>query len=236
MFGGSLETFYADGKEILLNSMLEIEDQNEVIHAYASLRIRQSDIIEVINGKGGRFRCRVEECTRKKLVAMPFEEVKTDSDYGDVKLTVAVSLLNKNSKMKLLAEKLTEIGIFELIPLISERTAFPKMKTDSLRSSMISALKQCGGSTDVVLSDTISFIELLGLKGFDRKFYADMNGIKLTENELKGKILAVVGPEGGLTENEKDQLSKNGFSALRLNKRVLRAETAAIITASRFLL
>jgi len=229
-----LETFYADGKNILLNKLLEIEDQNEVIHAFASLRIKPDELIEVINGKGVRFRCKVIECSKKVLSVLPFEQVFTNSDYTDIRLTVAVSLLNKNSKMKLLIEKLTEIGIFEFIPFISDRTAFPKMKADSLRPSMVSALKQCGGNTDVLLSGTITFKELLGLKGFDGKYFADFNGSTI-EGKSKGKILTVIGPEGGLTETEIGLLLENGFSGISLNKRILRAETAAIVTASKFL-
>jgi len=230
-----VETFYAKDKEILLNGLLEIEDQNEVIHAYASLRIKPDDIIEVINGKGVRFRSKVIECSKKKLSVIPFEKISYDPDYSDIRLTVAVSLLNKNSKMKLLVEKLTEIGIFEFIPFISDRTAFPKMKTDSLTASMISALKQCGGNTDVILSETITFKDLLRKEGFELKYFADFNGNPVIENRTKGKILAVIGPEGGLSETEVSLLIKNGFSGIRLNKRILRAETAAIVTASKFL-
>lgn len=229
-----METFYAEGKNIHLNELLEIEDQNEVIHAYASLRIKPDEIIEVISGKGVRFRCKVIECTKKKLTVLPFEEILNGHDYADIRLTVAVSLLNKNSKMKLLVEKLTEIGIFEFIPFISDRTAFPKMKADSLRPSMISALKQCGGNADVLLSETITFKELLDLKGYDGKYFADINGSAI-EVKSKGKILTVIGPEGGLTETEIGLLLENGFSGIRLNKRILRAETAAIVTASKFL-
>lgn len=229
-----METFYAQGKDILFNGLLEIEDQNEVIHAFASLRIKPDEIVEVINGKGIRFRSKVIECTKKILTVLPFEEIINVSDYSCVRLTVAVSLLNKNSKMKLLVEKLTEIGIYEFVPFISDRTAFPKMKTDSLRPSMISALKQCGGNTDVILSETITFKDLMNKEGFDGKYFADFNG-GLINGEFKGNILTVIGPEGGLTETEIRLLLKNGFSGIRLNKRVLRAETAAIVTASKFL-
>lgn len=230
-----METFYAKNKDILLNCALEIDDPNEVFHAYASLRIKAGDTVEIINGRGFRFRSEVVECSKKRLFVKPLEIIENVSDYKDIKLTVAVSLLNKNSKMKLLIEKLTEIGISEFIPYISERTAFPKMKTDSLKPNMVSALKQCGGSTDVVLSKTLTFKELSGLRGFDEKYFADIGGESVPCGIKRGHILAVIGPEGGLTENEAAELSEKGFKKIKLNKRILRAETAAIVTASKFL-
>ncbi len=230
-----METFYAENKDILLNCELEIDDPNEVFHAFASLRIKAGDTVEIINGRGVRFRSVVVECSKKRLVVKPLEMTENVSDYKDIKLTVAVSLLNKNSKMKLLIEKLTEIGISEFIPFISDRTAFPKMKTDSLKPNMVSALKQCGGSTDVVLSRTLTFKELSDLGGFEEKFFADIGGESVPCGIRRGHILAVIGPEGGLTENEAAELSEKGFIKIKLNKRILRAETAAIVTASKFL-
>ncbi len=228
-----METFYTN-TIIEKDRSLVISDANEVLHAYSSLRIKPAETVDVINGKGYRFRSEVIECTKKQLVLMPLEKIETDADYNCVKLSLAVSLLNKNSKMKLLMEKLTELGIYEFIPFISERTAFPKMKTESLKPSMISALKQCGGNTDVKISGTIRFEELIALGGFNGKFFSDISG-DAPDRERKGNILAAVGPEGGFTDGEKSLMLKAGFLPVKLNKRTLRAETAAIITASKFL-
>jgi 16S rRNA (uracil1498-N3)-methyltransferase len=235
LFGGVVETFYANSTEITVGKELEITDASEILHAAVSLRIRQGEMVEIIDGKGSRFRSEVLHCSKISFKVMPLEIIKCDSEYEDVRLTVAVSMLNKNSKMKLLIEKLTELGISEFIPFVSERTSFPKMKPDSLKASMISALKQCGGSRDVSISEVLTFDELTGLKGFDEKYFADFDGAYIRKDVPKGKLLAVIGPEGGLTGLETETLKKNGFKPVRLNKRILRAETAAIVTASKFL-
>lgn len=228
-----METFYIH-TDIQKGIFVSITDPNETFHAYASLRIKPGDFVEVINGKGDRYRAEVLECNKKQFVLMPLEKEERDPEYLNIRLTVAVSLLNKNSKMKLLMEKLTELGISGFIPFISDRTAFPKMKTESLRPSMISALKQCGGSVDVNISDTIKFKELTELGGFDGKYFSDMTGDELKIRK-EGNILAVVGPEGGFTSDEKKLMINAGFVPVKLNKRTLRAETAAIVTASKFL-
>jgi 16S rRNA (uracil1498-N3)-methyltransferase len=229
-----METFYAN-TDIENSSAVKIDDLNEIIHAYASLRIKPGEKVELINGKGKKFLSEVLECSKRSFVLMPLEEIVQDSEYETVKLSLAISLLNKNSKMKLLAEKLTEIGVSEIIPFTSERTAFPKMKTESLRPSMISALKQCGGKRDVIISGTVTFSSLAAADGYDEKYFADINGETINEPQTQGKVLLAVGPEGGLTENEIEELTRSGFKPVKLNKRILRAETAAIAGASKFL-
>jgi 16S rRNA (uracil1498-N3)-methyltransferase len=235
LFGGNVETFYAENTEITAGVEVDIEDINEIIHAYSSLRIKQGETVEVINGKGRKFRSEVLECSKKAFRLMPVEPVETDCEYSDIRLSIAVSMLNKNSKMKLLIEKLTELGITEFIPFVSGRTAFPKMKPDSLKASMISALKQCGGTKDVSISDVMQFDKLTAIDSFDAKYFADFDGIPAEHIKASGNVLAVIGPEGGLTPEEAKILINSGFTPLKLNKRILRAETAAIVTASKFL-
>ena len=229
-----METFYAN-TDIEKGVAVTVEEQGEILHAFASLRIKPGENVGLINGKGSKFICEVLECSKRSFVLMPVEEKVRDTEYESVKLTLAISLLNKNSKMKLLAEKLTELGVSEIIPFISERTAFPKMKTESLRPSMISALKQCGGKKDVIISETLSFSGLAESDGYDEKYFADMNGETSQNLSSSGKVLLAVGPEGGLTEGEVEKLKISGFKPIKLNKRILRAETAAIAGASKFL-
>ncbi len=229
-----METFYIH-TDIKTGFPLVLEDQNEVLHAYSSLRIKPGDSVDIINGMGERFKAEVMECTKKILSVIPNVKIDDEKEYSEVRLSVAVSLLNRNSKMKLLMEKLTELGISRFIPFTSERTAFPKMKTESLRPSMISALKQCGGCRDVEISETLKFSEILKSENFDHKYFSDISGGKSPGNEIKGNILVAVGPEGGFTDNEKKEMISAGFVPLKLNRRTLRAETAAIVTASKFL-
>ena len=229
-----METFYSN-TEIKLGTDVAIIDQNEVIHAFASLRIKTGEKVRLINGRGSAFICEVLGCSKKELVLLPSQELSADTEYKDIKLTAAVSMLNKSSKMKLLVEKLTELGISEFIPFVSKRTAFPKMNTGSLKPSMISALKQCGGAEDVQLREPLTFEELISVEGFDKRYFADISGSGSECGIKQGKILVVTGPEGGFDENEIFEMKKRQIIPLKLNKRILRSETAAIVAASKFL-
>ncbi|MFO7809850.1 MAG: RsmE family RNA methyltransferase [Candidatus Delongbacteria bacterium] len=229
-----METFYAN-TDIEPEKPVVINDKNEIIHAFASLRIKKGDTVSLINGKGSKYICRVLECSKRSLILIPLNKDSCDTEYDDIRLTLAVSVLNKNSKMKLLTEKITELGVKDIIPFVSKRTAFPKMSVRTLRSSMISALKQCGGTRDVNIFDTMSVDDLVKVEGFEEKYFADISGERVSNPNLNQKILTVIGPEGGFTNDEIDLFLNNGFKTFKLNKRVLRAETAAIVAASKFL-
>lgn len=231
-----MNTFYFEGK-IEVNKVVDFDDKNEIRHASVSLRKKANEIIEIINGTGDKFQGKILECNSKILSVLPLRKIVEDIEYTDIEVTIAIAVLNKSSKMKLLIEKLTEVGIRRFIPLITERTSFPKSKTDSLKTSMISALKQSGGTRTVEIVPQIDIKELVDLKEFNEKYFADISGkifnIDYKKNSVK--LLVAIGPEGGFTEKEKILLKNNDFRPIRLNKRVLRSETAAIVAASRIL-
>ena len=231
-----MNTFYFEGP-IEINKVIHLKDPNEIRHAFVSLRKKEDEIIEIINGSGEKFQAKILECSARIFSVLPIEKMKTDVEYSDPQVSIAIAVLNKSSKMKLLIEKLTEIGIRKFIPLITERTSFPKAKTESLQASMISALKQCGGTENVEIRSQIEMGKFVATDEFTEKYFADINGkiLSVDSAEKNSKLLITIGPEGGFTEKEKKLLVQNDFKPIRLNKRVLRAETAAIVAASRVL-
>ena len=231
-----MNTFFFEGP-VELNRVVHFNDFNEIRHASASLRKKENEFIEIINGNGDKFKAKIVECNEKIFSALPIEKIECDVEYDDIQVTIAIAILNKFSKMKLLIEKLTEIGIRRFIPLLTERTSFPKAKTGSLQASMVSALKQCGGTKIVEILPQMELVELVKVENSYEKFFADIDGKILSVDLVKNniKLLITIGPEGGFTEDEKKLLLQNDFKPIRLSKRILRAETAAIVAASRVL-
>ena len=231
-----MNIFYYEGP-IEINKVIHFDDKSEVRHAFVSLRKKENEIIEIINGSGEKFQAKIVECSARIFSVLPIEKIETDVEYDDLQVTIAIAVLNKSSKMKLLVEKLTEIGISKFIPLITERTSFPKAKTESLQASMISALKQCGGTKKVEIISQVELEKFVTTEDFTEKYFADIDGKILSVDYIgeNSKLLITIGPEGGFTEKEKKLLIQNHFKPIRLNKRILRAETAAIVAASRIL-
>ena len=231
-----MSTFYFEGP-IEINKIIHMKDASEIRHAFVSLRKKENETIEIINGRGDKFQAKIIECSARIFSVLPIEKMETDVEYDNLQVAIAIAVLNKSSKMKLLIEKLTEIGIRKFIPLVTERTSFPKAKTESLQASMISALKQCGGTKKVEMVSQIELDKFVVTEEFTEKYFADIDGkiLSVDYTEKNSKLLIAVGPEGGFTEEEKKLLIQNDFKPIRLNKRILRAETAAIIAASRVL-
>ncbi|MDA3838425.1 MAG: 16S rRNA (uracil(1498)-N(3))-methyltransferase [Candidatus Delongbacteria bacterium] len=231
-----MSTFYFEGP-IEINKVIHFKDKSEIRHAVVSLRKKENEIIEIINGSGIKFQAKIIECNSKILSVLPSHKIDDNVEYNDLQVTIAIAVLNKSSKMKFLIEKLTEIGVYGFIPLITERTSFPKAKTESLQASMISALKQCGGTKNVEISSQIELKQFVKTEEFTKKYFADIDGeiFNVDYPEKNIKLLMTIGPEGGFTDEEKILLKKNDFKPIRLNKRVLRAETAALVAASRVL-
>lgn len=230
-----MSTFFYQG-QIVVGQEIVIDDPNEIGHALKSLRKAVGSSIEIVNGLGGRFSGQILSVAKRDFCVKILSAKETDTDYNDLRLSLGIAVLNKSAKMKLLAEKLTELGVDEMIPFVSHHTSFPDKSFGNLQLSVISALKQSGGSRMMKIGDTVSCEEIYDQDSFDGKFYCHMDGEKAGFDTLPaGRYLVVIGPEGGFSEDELQQFESHGFQKIRLNKRVLRAETAAIVAAAKFL-
>ena len=136
--------------------------------------------------------------------------------------------------MKLLIQKLTEVGVNKIIPFNSERVVVKiDDKKDKWDTIIKESMKQCRA---VKKTDISEIIELKNIKfnEYDKIIYAYESSdssfkIKDRVNNLDKKILCIVGPEGGFGLEEVNFLKNCGAIEVSLGKRILRAETAAIV-------
>ncbi len=142
--------------------------------------------------------------------------------------------LPKGEKLELIIQKVSEIGISEIITFTSNFTiAKPNdNRLARLEKITISAAKQCGRTALVKLSPCITFKQMLNrLKDYDLIIFANEteDNIGLQNLVKKGlKIALIVGSEGGFSADEIEQIKEVGARSISLGKRILRAETAAI--------
>ena len=227
-------------------------DPNEVNHIKKSKRKQKGDLVDLIDGKGNRYLAKIMDISVRNSVSFEivedlFSDKEKTVDYNnEIDLTIAVSMLNNSNRLKMLLEKLTELGVANFQPFLSERSTFAGKKTPNLEEITISALKQCKGNTLINLKSIVTFEELL--KEYERydKYFCNFDGVNFVfsslinksdnEKESANKIIVLIGPEGGFSENEIDVLKNKNYKSISLNRRVLRAETAAIVAASRILL
>ena len=147
----------------------------------------------------------------------------------------------KEKKMDGLVRQLSELGIVKWIPFIAERSV-PRPEKKQLLTRMKrwekiakEALKQCRRGRIMEIGETVSFEEMLNLGQFcDLKvafwedelqpFHANLPG----PNKQINSVFAIIGPEGGFTQNEIKKAKDQGFVTFCLVPRILRAETATV--------
>ena len=213
------------------NGKILIKEKSDCNHIQNVYRLNVGDKLRIVDGEYEYFTQIIE--ISKKEVAVKILEKNEDSYSLNINIDVAMGIL-KNEKMNLAIQKLTEIGVKSIIPLKTERVVVKinekKEKWDTVARE---TLKQCRGVkfTEILPVKKLAEIDY---KKYDKIIFAyeNSNESKSLSEIIKQKdknILYIIGPEGGITQEEVDFLKNNKAIEISLGKRILRAETAAIV-------
>jgi 16S rRNA (uracil1498-N3)-methyltransferase len=132
-----------------------------------------------------------------------------------------------------LVEKATELGVTELVPVETDRTAavasrIREGQLGRLRRRALEAIKQCGAPWAPVVHPARPLAEFLAEALHGDRWLADRSGQPPGSGFGVGPVTVLVGPEGGLSDQETQSARAAGFRPLRLAEHVLRFETAAV--------
>ena len=218
-------------KKNIKNNEIVINDKSDCNHIQNVFRLNVGDKLRVIDGQF-EYITEIISVAKKEIILNIIE--KNEDNYSiDRKIDVALGVL-KNDKMNLAIQKLTEIGVNKIIPLQTEHVVVKlNEKKEKWDTIVKEALKQCRGVKFVEI-DSLTKLENIKFSEYDKILYAYENSEQsqkiheVIKDENK-KILYIIGPEGGITLDEVEFLKKSGAIEVSLGKRILRAETAAII-------
>ncbi len=217
-----------------------IESSHEITgdthtHAAYSLRVRAGDFITVFDGNGTEYTCRV---TSVKKDRTEFDIVDKKENVGETntKISLYMSVI-KQDRFEIAVQKATELGVYRIVPVYSAYTQRGgSLNYDRLNRIAASACEQCGRSRLPVIEQSIEFDELLArtqntymIFPWERELHGS---IKDAIDKTQVDVSIFIGPEGGITEAEKNELTAVGARSVTLGKRILRAETAAIAALS----
>jgi len=213
------------------NGKILIKDKSDCNHIQNVYRLNVGHELRIIDGEYEYFTEIIQ--ISKKEVFVKILEKKEDSYSLNVNIDVAMGIL-KNDKMNLAIQKLTEIGVNKIIPLKTERVVVKiNEKKEKWDIVVRETLKQCRGIKFTEITPVKKLAEIDYSK-YDKIIFAYENSdeskslSEIIEKEDKN-ILYIVGPEGGITEEEVMFLKNKGGIEISLGKRILRAETAAIV-------
>ena len=213
-----------------------ILENSDIYHIKKVMRCKNNDKIEIVYDKKV-FLCNIDEIETMKLSIIDSYEEDRESN---VNLTIALSLVQEQ-KFDLILQKLTELGVNNIIPLRTERSIvkIDKQKEEKKKTRWESICKEASEQSHRVtipkIEKIINMNELLNYKKQQNLICSLTDKTQPLEEYLNKdtkEILFVIGPEGGFSNKEENFLIQNGFLPTTLGKRVLRVETAAIYVAS----
>lgn len=214
------------------------------------LRLQPGDPLTVFGSPdaGGEFDARVVRMGRSQ-VSVEIGEHHPIDRQPPWQMTLAVGM-PANERMDWLVEKATELGVTRIIPLMTERTVVrlkgerADKKQAHWQAVAVAACEQCGGNRVPVLEAVQTLDDWLKTAPADggwRGVLSLAEGSMPLRQALKAvtpqtPICLALGPEGGWSAAEEQQLLQRGFAPVGLGNRVLRTETAAIAALAAVLL
>ncbi|MCI8806190.1 MAG: 16S rRNA (uracil(1498)-N(3))-methyltransferase [Clostridiales bacterium] len=209
-------------------------------HISTVLRAKVDEEIIICDGYGTDYLCRLIGINKKQVLAEIIEKYENKNE-PELKITLYQGL-PKGDKMELVIQKCIEIGVDRIIPVITDNTVVKigdKAEKKNLRWNKIAeaAAKQCGRGKIPHVDKILSFKDAVETsKTLDGVIIPYENERKKNIREFvksfRGKSIGIfIGPEGGFSENEITLCMENNISSVSLGKRILRTETAGLVTS-----
>ncbi|MBR1543432.1 MAG: 16S rRNA (uracil(1498)-N(3))-methyltransferase [Muribaculaceae bacterium] len=212
--------------------------QDEAHHCVKVLRLGVGDEIEVVDGDGGLYLCRVASDNPKHCLVEIVSE-KHEKPHWQHRIVLSVAPTKNIDRMEWMAEKVTEMGVDEIIPLLCDNSERRVLKTERLRKILVSAMKQSLKSTLPVLRELTPLAGVLSeARSFSgQKFiaYCDPSlpraeRVNFFNRYAAGSdVMLMVGPEGDFSPEEVKSALEAGFEPVTLGESRLRTETAAVM-------
>ena len=220
-------------------SMVQLAAE-EARHLRDVLRLQRGDQVYVFDGAGQEFQCTVEASERDLVQLHVLAAVEPAQRESPIDLTLAIALL-KGEKFDLVTQKVTELGVTRIVPIITERAdvRLRDVKDAGKRVARwqriaLEAAKQSGRARVPHVAEPLRVEAFVAQKDDAlRVMFSEREGRSLrdaieSESLEKRPLIALVGSEGGWTDEEIALTRNTGWKIVTLGGRTLRAETAAI--------
>ena len=217
---------------VIEHTKTTIKDE-KLIHQWRDVfRYNIGSEVILFDGSGNEYDSVIEKMNNREAEVRLVSERK--GIVPDKKITLYQSLIKKD-KMEWVVEKATELGVYKIIPIISERSEKKSFNLERAKKIAIEASEQCGRA-DVPVLECIMGLEECIMDERGEKIIFDQTGEPFSFFVIHNTypISLFVGPEGGWTEKELEMFKNANAKIYSLGKLILRAETAAIVAISKF--
>lgn len=217
------------------------DDAHHLLHV---LRAEPGTELEMTDACGRIYTCTLRKAQKDRAVLAVGDEIPADRELPcHITLYPCVA---KSDKMAFIIQKATELGVSEIIPVISERTIVrpdqksAEHKRERWQKIAEAAAKQCGRARIPQIQPILPISEAVVQAGEAGQFllpYECADDPEETRKLMKqvrdcGHLSVMIGPEGGFSAEEVKMAEREGAQVITLGKRILRAETAAVTVLS----
>lgn len=223
-------------KNIFINNEnMIVTQETSLIHQIKNvLRYKKGDILNIFNEEIGELEVELYDISKKDMSFIYKRHVSGENLSNKIgnNITLYMSLI-KSSNFELTLEKAVELGVKNVVPIISERSIRYDFNLERFGKIIKEATEQCGRCDLMDLSRPLALGEILKTDFKESSLYFG----SLSENDfgfITGKkqeqqLGLFIGPEGGFSENEISLFKECNVKPISLGSYVLRAETAAIV-------
>lgn len=213
---------------------MPILPEDESHHCVKVLRLHEGDEIEVVDGRGVCYTCRITMAHPKRCAIEVLTSITEATKPAPIVLAVAPT--KHLDRMEWMVEKCTEMGIDRLVPLLSRNSERRELKTERLRKIMVAAMKQSLHSTLPQLDEMTPVGRFIDTPFDGDRFIAYCDPMLPREHRRSlpqllapaRPTLVMIGPEGDFEPGEVQAALQAGFIPVTLGNSRLRTETAAV--------
>jgi len=207
-------------------------------HVARVLRLERGHPLRLFNGDGTEHAAELASLGKRRVTARVLEAIPVPERESPLDITLGQGIA-RGEKMDWILQKATELGVTHVVPLVTERT---EVKLDAERAArrmahwqavLAAACEQSGRNRLPGLHPPVRIVDWAGTLAAD-----ESAGLRLTLDPGAGRrvrdlapvasVTLAIGPEGGLSEQDRSILTRAGFEGLGLGPRILRTETAGL--------
>ena len=208
-------------------------------HCVKVLRMGEGDTIEVVDGNGTLYTCRITMAHPKRCAVEVTERMQQPPHWGH-RIVLGVAPTKNLDRIEWLVEKCVEMGVDRIIPLRCHNSERTVLKTERLKKIMVSAMKQSLKATLPLLDEMTPLAQVLAepFEGTRCIAYCDEQlprGQRLTLTGIyrPGQdVMVLIGPEGDFSPEEVQAARDAGFMPVTLGESRLRTETAGMMAVA----
>lgn len=210
-------------------------EESPARHLVQVLRLKPGAEIVLFNGDGHDYAARLAEVSRRATSATVDQRLEPAEVPAPLQVHLAIGI-SKGERMDFAIQKAVELGVTGITPLITERcqVRLPSERQEKRlqhwQQVIISACEQSGRRCIPVLNQVSELNEWLGSGTVPGGLLLDHRAEQALHKlePPKGAVTLLIGPEGGLSADERTRAASAGFTGVRLGPRVLRTETAPL--------